>query len=167
MHHTHTITIYVNRSRVIQTPNPTAPIYHYSFPTLIPTPMVIRITDRINRNPRHPHHDPIHLTYPIFSPPFATTLSLPAINRFHGNTLQIPKPENRTRFLTKNIHHIAQTKPTTTSECYSETNTDLKSITLAFLSTSWTQTSTRSDKHLSIPIATHFNNTRSNWEAVS
>jgi YesN/AraC family two-component response regulator len=44
MHHTHTITIYSNRSRAIQTPNP---INHYSFPTLILTPTMIPIANRI------------------------------------------------------------------------------------------------------------------------
>lgn len=34
-------------------------------------------------------------------------MQLPEVDCFHGNTLQLPKPENRTRFLTKNIHHIS------------------------------------------------------------
>jgi hypothetical protein len=46
-------------------------------------------------------------TYPIFSTRVPAPMQLPEADCFHGDTLPLPKPENRTRFLTKNIHHIS------------------------------------------------------------
>jgi hypothetical protein len=40
-------------------------------------------------------------------------------------------------------------------------------ITSAFLNTNWTWSNTKSDKPLWTPLATHFNNTKSNWAAAN
>jgi hypothetical protein len=45
--------------------------------------------------------------YALFHTHDATPLTLPDVDSFHGNELQLPKPPNRTRFLTKNVHHVS------------------------------------------------------------
>jgi hypothetical protein len=49
-------------------------------------------------------------SYPIFLPPVNSPISLPDVDIFHGDTLAIPKAPDRTRFLTKNVHHVSTSK---------------------------------------------------------
>jgi hypothetical protein len=63
-------------------------------------------THASNTNPTiHAHHP-----YPIFLPAVNSPISLPDVDTFHGDTITIPKPPNRTRFLTKNVHHVSTSK---------------------------------------------------------
>jgi hypothetical protein len=63
-----------------------------------------RQTTSIPPNNQSPNPRP---TYPIFFPTDNAAITLPDVDSFHGDTLSMPKPDNCTRFLTKNIHHVS------------------------------------------------------------
>jgi hypothetical protein len=45
--------------------------------------------------------------FALFHTHETTPLTLPDVDSFHGNEIQIPKPPNRTRFHTKNVHYVS------------------------------------------------------------
>jgi hypothetical protein len=54
---------------------------------------------------RHTQHSTLR-TLP-YARDYPSHPTLPDVDSFHGNEIQIPKPPNRTRFLTKNVHHVS------------------------------------------------------------